>query len=482
MVNNSQEKFKSGMSSTELDQIKLEKHQYTKGLILFSLFSAIAIFVFFVQLTIGDESQIVFGFIFGFFITLLGDVGFWVLTVILTVNLILHIWTRYIRRDKAHKALANYYEGDTRAHTFLYTLGTLYVVLFTLHQTVPAFIGPEIIVGSSTGGSVIPPIVLGVLWIILVGAVFMPFLINYGLLEFIGALLEPLMRPIFKLPGKAALNAVASFLTSSSLAVLITGRLYRQGIYTKREAATVATCFSSVSIGFAFLVFDTAGVGHYFLQIFASSFVIAFILAAIVIRIPPLSRKTLIYHDGREQTEEDRRSELRYSSKTFTRSINRAVKRAYTANNALFEIKHSIMDGAKVIPQVLSMISAVGVSALIIAEYTRIFHWVGIVFQPLIMILQIPDAAAIAPSMPIGLAEMFLPVLLIAGDIDIISEQARFFVSLVSMVQIIFFSETASVMLATKLPISLKELVICFFQRTLLAMPLAALATHLFVR
>ena len=63
--------------------------------------------------------------------------------------------------------------------------------------------------------------------------------------------------------AKAALDATASFVSSSSLAVIITSRLYRQKVYTKREAVAVATCFSAVSIGFAYLVISTAGVAQH---------------------------------------------------------------------------------------------------------------------------------------------------------------------------------------------------------------------------
>ena len=478
----SAQQFKSNMTSSELDDIKLNKSQYTKGLLLFLASSAIAIFVFFISLTIGGNSQIVFGWLFNFFVNLLGDVGFWVVSVIIGGNLIVQLYSRYIDKGNKHPKLFEFYRGDNIVYTLLNVVGTVYVVVYALYITVAGFVGPEFIVSGDTGGEVIPFIVLTVLWIIIVGAVFMPFLTNYGLIEFIGSLLEPLMRPLFKVPGKGALDATASLLTSSSLSILITNRLYRQNVYTRREAVTLATCFCTVSIGFSYLVIDTAGMSHHFRSIFFSSFVLAFVMAAIMIRIPPISRKSDTYFDGRKQVEEDRKSGAKFDSKIFVRGVDRAVKRAFTSNSVPSEIKNSILDSVKVIPKVLTMISAVGVSAMILAKYTPVFQWLGTVFQPIIQILQIPDAAMIAPSMPIGIAEMFLPVLLIAGDIEILSEQARFFVCLVSILQMIFFSETASVILATKMPVKFKEVILLFFIRTLIAMPLAALATHLLVR
>ena len=476
-------KFRSDLSSSELDAIQLSKPQFIKGLILFLISSAIAIFVFFFNLTIDGESQIVFGFLFGWLLDLLGYAGYWIISAILAGNLLANIYASYIDKGKRHPKLAEFYSEDNWIYTVLFLIGTIYVVVYALHITVPGFVGPEFIVGDATGGEVIQFIVLGVLGIILVGAIFMPFLINYGIIELIGSLLEPLMRPLFKVPGKAALDAVASFLTSSSLAVLITNRLWRQRVYTEREAVAVTTCFSTVSVGFAYLVISTAEMSHMFFTIFAVSFVIAFIMAAIVIRIPPISRKRNVYLDGREQTDEDRKGEAKFDSKILARGTSRAIKRAYTAKPLHTEIGSSLVGGMRVLPKVLTMISAVGVSAMILAEYTPIFNWLGLIFQPMIQVLGISNAAEIAPSMPVGIAEMFLPVLLMAGQEGVyISEQARFFVCVVSMVQVIFFSETASVMLATKLPINVKQLFICFFQRTIIAMPLAAIAAHIFVR
>lgn len=48
-------------------------------------------------------------------------------------------------------------------------------------------------------------------------------------------------------PGRSAIDAVASFVNNYSLALLLTDRVYREGRYTAREAAIIATGFSTVS-------------------------------------------------------------------------------------------------------------------------------------------------------------------------------------------------------------------------------------------
>ena len=38
-----------------------------------------------------------------------------------------------------------------------------------------------------------------------IGAVFLALLVGYGLLEFIGVLMQPVMRPVWRTPGRSAL-------------------------------------------------------------------------------------------------------------------------------------------------------------------------------------------------------------------------------------------------------------------------------------
>ncbi|MGL5750279.1 MAG: YjiH family protein, partial [Paraclostridium sp.] len=433
-------KYDSNMSSKELDSVNLNSTQYKQGIGKCILFTVIAVFVFFVPVTVNGKSDVPFGFIYNFFIDLFGNFGLWLVSILMIGNFFANIYGKY--RTKTNEKLKEYYSEDSVFHTILYFLGAVYTTVYAMHVTIDGFVGPEFIVGSSTGGTVIPSVVLGVMWIIPVGAFFMPFLLNYGAIEFIGALLEPLMRPIFKVPGKSALNAVASFVSSSSLGVLITDRLYKQNVYTKKETVAIATSFSAVSVGFAFLVINTAGLGDHFIKVYFSALLISFIVAIFMVRIPPISKKADEYYDGTIQTEEDRKSDVKFTKGLARTGVDRAFKKAYIANNIFVEIKNSILDSLTVVPKVLSLLAAVGISALILAEFTPIFNYLGLIFEPILNILQVPNASDIAPSVPVGIAEMFLPVLLIADKVEMIDIGARYFITALSMVQIIFFSET----------------------------------------
>lgn len=471
--------YDSDMMSAELDKIQLNKSQTIKGILRLVICSAIGIAAFFVSVPHNGKSEIIFSIIYNAFVNMFGNFAYWILTLIVAGNFVCHIYFKYVKKGTLESPFAKIYDIDTIIHTFLYALGFIYVVLYACHINITGFQGPEIIIGDSTGGSVIPPIVLGVFGIIIVGAIFMPFLLNYGILEIIGAILEPLMRPLFKVPGKAALDAVSSFVSSSSLGVLITNRLWKRNVYTEKEMVAIMTGFSAVSIGFAYMVINTAKLGDHFVKVYAISFVLVFIIEMITVRIPPISKKKDVYYSGHVQTEAERKNDTKFSFSLLPLGINRAVKRAYIAKNVSVEVKNSLKDSLLVLPQVLTMLSAIGVSGLILAEYTPVFKWLGYIFQPLLVLFRIPDVSAIAPSIPVGIAEMFLPVLVMMGSGVTVCVKARAFVVLVSMVQIIFFSETATVMLATKSPIKFWEIVVCFLERTIIAIPLASLVVHI---
>ena len=54
-----------------------------------------------------------------------------------------------------------------------------------------------------------------------------------------------------------------------SVGVLITLQQYERGYYTAREAATICTNFSVVSVSFALVVANAIGMGDYFLPMYA---------------------------------------------------------------------------------------------------------------------------------------------------------------------------------------------------------------------
>ncbi|KHF27424.1 hypothetical protein LR68_03787 [Anoxybacillus sp. BCO1] len=124
---------------------------------------------------------------------------------------------------------------------------------------------------------------------------------------------------------------------------------------------------------------------------------------------------------------------------------------------------------------VLPVVMAIGTVALIIAETTPVFEWLGKPFVPLLTLLQVPEASAAAQTMVVGFADMFLPAIIGSG---IESEFTRFVIACVSVTQLIYMSEVGGLLLASKLPITFKDLVVIFLLRTLITLPIIVFIAH----
>lgn len=456
-----------------IDSIKLTKDERKIGIIKFLIFSAIAIMIFFIPIEQNGKHNILFGIIYNAIVNFLGVPGFWYVAILITGNAICSLYGKYIARPG--NKLYEYYKSDSKIHPILYLMAAIFMVMYCLQITIPNMNLSQIIVGNDIGGVVIPDIVIGVAWIIPVGAFFVPFLLNYGSIDFFGVLLEPLMRPLFKVPGKSAVDATASFVGSTSMSIIITSRLFKNTTYTKKESTIIATSFSAVSVGYAFVVMKTASIEQYFLPVYFTSFLLAFIVAFFVVRIPPINKMESVYINGREQSLEDIKNEPKYGKGMIKKGIDRATKRAYYSESLFKSIKDSLVDGFKVLPKVISLLCAIGILSMIIAKHTPVFEWLGYLFLPILKICQVPDANAIAACMPVGITEMFIPTLIIADQANVISEAARAFVVMVSTVQVIFFAESIVVIKSTGIPVSLKQLIILFIERTIIAIPFAAI-------
>ena len=308
-------------------------------------------------------------------------------------------------------------------------------------------------------------LVIKVGFIVPVGAFFLACLVNFGLMEFFGVLMRPIMRPIFKTPGRAAIDAVASFVGSYSLALLITDKVYRQGKYTAREACIIATGFSTVSATFMVVVATQLGLMHQWNGYFWSTLLITFLVTAITLRIPPLSRKS----DNRfeEMSAED--EEGKGEGFILTRAYREGVQAAAKAPPFFHCLKSSVFSGFRMVQVILPTILSVGLIGLLLANYTPLFSLLGGLFYPVCYVLRIPESWLAAEACAVSITEMFVPAILVS----VAPLMTRYVVGVVSVSSILFFSASIPCIVATKIPITIPELVIIWFERTILSIVLA---------
>ncbi len=307
--------------------------------------------------------------------------------------------------------------------------------------------------------------------IVPVGAIFLALLINYGLMEFIGVLVQPIMRPVWKVPGRAAVDAVASFVGSYSLALLITDRVYREGRYTGREAAIIATGFSTVSATFMLIVASTLELMDRWTLYFIVTLVVTFAVTAITVRIPPLGT---IPDEPHEDAEHDPEPEAR--GNRLRHAWDEAMRALHTAPSLPRGTWATFRDGVLMSSAIVPSILSVGLAGLLLATYTPVFDVIGWLFVPFAWLVQLPDPALAGKAVSVGIAEMFLPATVVASHP---SEVLRFTVGVVAVSQIIFFSALVPSILATSIPVSVWRLVVLWIERVILTILITAPLAHL---
>lgn len=336
-------------------------------------------------------------------------------------------------------------------------------------------VGPSFISSGATGGVVLfdlAPVLLT--WFLFAG-ILLPLLVEFGLMEFVGALLKKVMRPLFTLPGRASIDTMASWMGAAPVGVLVTMKQYDQGYYTKREAAVIATTFSIASVSFSLVVAQVIGIGHLFIPFYLTITVASIFAAIIMPRIPPLSRKEDTYFEASmpniDETIPEGISPLKWG-------WQQAIEKANTAKGW----KKHVQDGVETVLDIwfglIPLVMSLGALALIVAEFTPVFNIISAPIVPLLELMRIPEAADAAPTMLVGFADMFLPAVIGSG---LESELTKFIVGVLSLTQLIYMSEIGVLILRSNIPVNLLELLIIFLQRTIITLPVIVLIAHFIV-
>ncbi len=447
----------------------LNKQTYSTASILrFIIPSLIGIILFMIPISYNGEITIPIALFSGLILNIFSSALPTITTVLISITAICTIITKLLKPSfiKNHNFLNNLF--NVAPLWFLSRILGMVFAIATLFN-----IGPEWMWSEATGGLLLYDLLPILFSIFLFAGLLLPLLLDFGLLEFFGTLLTKIMRPIFKLPGRSSIDCITSWLGDGTIGVLLTSKQYEDGHYTEREAAVIATTFSAVSITFSLIVIAQVNLAHLFLPFYLTvSF--AGVMAAIIIpRIPPLSRKSDTYLINNNQ---DRSEEIPTGYTSLTWGFKQAIEQANKNSDISEFLKSGIKNVLDMLLGVTPIVMAFGTLALIIAEFTPIFTWLGMPFIPILNLLKVPEAEMAAQTLVVGFADMFLPSV-IASKIS--SDLTRFVVACVSVTQLIYMSEVGGLILGSKIPVTIKELAIIFIERTLITLPIVVLIAHI---
>ncbi|MCM3295950.1 YjiH family protein [Staphylococcus capitis] len=451
------------------------KSEIIKGRIKFITMSILGIILFLIPIPVVQDGQkqttLPVAFLANCLKDLLGNIMPILIVLIITISGVLTLLCSTIYKHKLNPQGLMYNAFNVKlGWLILRVLSVVFVWLTYLK------VGPKMIYSEDTGGLVFYSLLPTLVAVFLFAALFLPLLMEYGLLELLGPVFRPVMRPLFTLPGRSTVDNLASFIGDGTVGVLITSRQYEEGYYSRREATVISTTFSVVSITFAIVIASTIKMQDQFFYFYITVIVSCLIAAMIMPRIWPLKN---IPDEYAKDVSEDARTEQLPEGKTALRhGYDMATEVGIKAPG----FKKFFISGFKTVVDmwfvILPVVVSIGTIATIIANYTPIFEVIGKPFVPLLELLQIPEASHASQTILIGFADMFLPSILIEG---VKSDITRFVIGALSISQLIYLSEVGGVILGSKIPVSIGKLFMIFLIRTLITLPIIALLAHLFI-
>ena len=425
-----------------------KKSNRTAAAAKFILCSALGIFMFFISVTYNGKSTIPLDHLTTIIRGLLGDYQKYVVLVVIAVGAIMPFVKKTWNKSTQNIVFSVFKViGLICAIMYVFGLGPA-----ELHENPDLF--PFLFV----------TLCCSLCFLIPIGAVFLSFLTDYGLMEFVAVFLQPVMRKVWKTPGRSAIDAVASFVGSYSLALLITDRLYPEGRYNKKEAFIIATGFSTVSTTFMVVVAKTLNLMDRWNFYFWSTLVITFVVTAIVARIYPTSKVPNEYMEGVTPQPEETVTKDR-----FKVAVDDALTAAENSGSIAANVWRNTKDGLRMVSNILPTIMSIGLLGMLIALFTPVFDIIGYIFYPFTAVVQLPEALVAAQALATTIAEMFLPAAFVVEA----ALATRYVVAVVCISELLFFSAVIPCILSTKIPVTIPQILVLWVERVILSILLA---------
>jgi len=420
-------------------------------------YNIIGIFLFFIPVSLFGKSTILLDHIMVFFSSTFKEaVGFYILAM-MSVGVII---TFFIKKDWKAKPINIFF-------TISKVVGLISGILMVFN------VGPRFLFAPDILPFLFDKLATPLSIVIPLGGMFITFIISYGLFDFMGVMMDRVMRPIFKTPGTSSVDAVASFVGSYSIALLITNKVYTEGKYTLKEATIIATGFSTVSVTFMVVVANTLGLMGMWSFYFFSCLIITFIVTAITVRLYPIRGVSNAYYNNAKYEEPS------LSGNIFKRALSAAFYSASQNKIPLYKLlflnlKDGFMIASSVVPSVLS----IGLIGLLLSKYTPLFDYIGYIFLPFTYILGFGENAfLVAKAVSTSIAEMFLPAILVT-ELDLAT---KYIVAVVCVSEILFFSASIPCILSTKINIKMHHILVIWIERVILSLILAKIVALIFI-
>ena len=445
-----------------------------KSLLNFLIPSIIGIIIFMIPVKYDGNWTIIVKILADFIAKIVGDYLPALCTIIITISFVMSVMASFNVKFIKENKLLNQTFSVTPVWLVLRILGFIVVWMVVLKDKINLGSFFDMVVADESATFILNELLTSLVIIFVIASMLLPLLLDFGLLEFIGAIFTKIMRPVFLIPGRAAVDCITSWIGDGTLGVMLTANQYESGYYSAKEAAIISTNFSAVSITFSLIVLSQVDMVDYFGVYYLLVCLVGIVCAIIIPRIPPLSLKKDDYvvesaHDN-ENISENYSSSVKYG-------LDLAIKRVESHKGIGEFLKNGLENAFGMWFSVMPIVMIIGTASLVLANNTQVFEILGKPFLPLLNFLKVPESLEASKTMIVGFSDMFTPSIIAASTIQ--SQMTKFIVATISVTQLIYLSEVGGLILASSIPVNLFELFVIFIERTIISLLIVAPIAHL---
>jgi nucleoside recognition membrane protein YjiH len=415
-------------------------------------YSTIGILIFFIPFHINNEKHVLINHLYKYIKQNLGnftDIYLIIITIAGSISPFI---------NKEHK--------ENKIKEFYYILRTFSIVIafMAVYNLGPDFLYKEDIIPY------IYEIIIKASILIPLTSIFLVFLTDYGLLEFVAVYSKNTMKLLFNTNGKSIVNLLLYIFSGYYSGFLMTNKLYKQGKYTQKEACIISTGFCLMPISYIITLSDELKLNDYLNIYIIVSILITLGVTVITSRIWPLNSKKSVYMKDKKTKEKGARK------KRFKNALKEAIKTSSNSQSLIKNIASNLEDSLVVsmnfIPNVIMFIFI----GYIIFNYTFLLDIMALVFYPISLMLKIPDYVLVSKGSILSSIDVFLIPNEISGATSIFT---RSIIGVVSVASLISFSNIIPLIFCSNMSINLKELIIIWTQRVVLSLIIASLLFYI---
>jgi len=300
---------------------------------------------------------------------------------------------------------------------------------------------------------ILKSIIFDLITLLPLSSIFIPFILEYGLLEIVESYFHPITKKLFKISGKSFLNLLIFLFTDCFCGYYMANLLYNKGKLRLNELYIVISNLSIMSLPMMIYTYDELNLKKY--SFFIVIFIIMIISNIILCRLYPLNKIKKSYAIKSEYKETiHKKDKFRNGVNKYLNNKNK--KKLYL--NILDNLETSISTSIKVISNIVIIFFLLE----ILLNNKMVIYSLSKIFYPVINLINLNNVDILSESI---IRIFYNNIMTIEWATFTIDYNTRFLIGVLLALGGISLTSNIVYLISSSLKIDIKNFILIYFER-----------------